>query len=92
MCVFFQFMLVFVIYFIIIPSAYYVTEVKQLPVWLQWKPWICKLCLSFWSLLFSYVIIGLSFNLWYFMITGIILSIFTAIAMYIDQKEKTIIL
>lgn len=90
MYIFFQFILVFIIYFIIIPLAYYVTEVKQLPVWLQWKPWTCRLCLSFWSLLFSYVILGLSFGMMYFMITGIILSIFTAIAMHIDQKEKTV--
>lgn len=90
MYIFFQFILVFIIYLIIIPLAYYVTEVKQLPVWLQWKPWTCRLCLSFWGLLFSYTALGLSFNIWYFMITGIILSIFTAIAMYKDQKEKTI--
>lgn len=86
----FEFILVFVLYLIIIPVCYYVTEVKRLPVWLQFPPFHCRKCLTFWTSIAAYSIIGLSFNLYYFMITGIILAILTAIAMHIEQKNKTI--
>ncbi|WP_295590189.1 hypothetical protein [uncultured Methanobrevibacter sp.] len=36
------------------------------------------------------LVIGLSFDWYYFMFSGIILAILTAIAMHIDQKNKTI--
>lgn len=71
--------------------AYYITEVKGLPEWLDYKPWNCKLCLTFWSLIAVYVsagVIGLQIT----MIGGIILAILNAIAMWIDQKNKTVTL
>lgn len=90
MHIFFQFIFIFIIYMIILPVVYYITEIKGLPKWLDFKPFICRLCLSFWTMLAASLVIGLSFQLWWYMTTGIILAVFTAIAMYIDQKEKTV--
>lgn len=70
--------------------AYQVTEVWGLPVWLNYKPWNCKLCLTFWSLLAVYLAVGLIFKLWITLGGGIALAILNAVAMYIDQKNKTI--
>ena len=70
--------------------AWKVTEVWGLPEWLQYKPWNCKLCLTFWSLLVTYLSIGLIFNLYITLIGGIALAIMNALAMWIDQKNKTI--
>lgn len=70
--------------------AYQVTEVWGLPVWLNYKPWNCKLCLTFWSLLAVYLVVGLIFKLWITLGGGIALAILNAAAMYIDQKNKTI--
>jgi hypothetical protein len=86
----FEFILVFILYIIIIPVCYYVTEVRRLPQWLQFPPFNCRKCLTFWTSIATYGIIGLSFNLYYLMVSGIILAILTAISMHIEQKNKTI--
>lgn len=86
----FQFILAFIIYFAIVMGAYYVTEVKQLPRWLQFPPFHCRKCLTFWSNLVAGFVIGLSFNLFITMITVFVMAVLTAIAMHIDQKNKTI--
>ena len=86
----FEFILIFVVYMIIMPAAYYVTEIKRPPKWLDWRPWNCRTCLSTWSLLFAYLGIGIAFDLWGFCIGGVILAGLTGIALYIDQKDKTI--
>ena len=70
--------------------AWKVTEVLGLPEWLQYKPWNCKICFTFWSLLFSYLAVGLIFNLYITLIGGIALAIMNALEMWIDQKNKTI--
>lgn len=70
--------------------AWKVTEVWGLPEWLQYKPWNCKLCLTFWSLLATYLSIGLIFSLPITLYGGIALVIMNALAMYIDQRNKTI--
>ena len=63
---------------------------KNYPKWLDYKPFNCELCATFWSLLAIYLTCGLVFGLWWTMIGGMILAILNAIAMYIDQKNKTI--
>lgn len=88
--IFLQFTLMFIIYLIVVPVVYYWTEVRRLPKWLQFPPFHCRKCLTFWTLIGISLVIGLSFNWEYFMISGIILAIMTAIAMHVDQKNKTI--
>jgi hypothetical protein len=67
-----------------------ITEVWGLPEWLDYKPFNCKLCLTFWSLLAAYLSIGLIFQAYITLIGGIVLAILNAIAMWIDQRNKTI--
>ena len=72
---FIQILEVVLILLIFFPTRYLawkITEVWGLPQWLQYKPWNCKLCLTFWLL------------------GGLFLAIMNAVAMMIDQKNKTI--
>lgn len=71
-------------------GAYWLTEVKGLPAWLQYKPWVCRLCLTFWSLMGIYITLWLSFSCLYIAIYGCLLAALNAAAMWIDQKDKTI--
>lgn len=86
----FEIIFVFVIFFTVSYVAYYITEKKGLPDWLQYKPWICRLCLTFWSLVFIYSAIWLSFSCLYIGIIGNLLASMNALAMWIDQRNKTI--
>ena len=85
-----QILLILVIFLPIKYIAYYITEVKGLPQWLDYKPFNCKLCLTFWLLIASYLTIWLAFACLYTAIGGIILAILNALAMWIDQRNKTI--
>lgn len=82
-----------IIFFAVNYGAYWLTEVKGLPAWLQYKPWVCRLCLTFWSLMGIYITLWLSFScLIYMTIYGISLTILNTIAMWIDQRQRTITL
>ena len=85
-----QFILTFIIFFVVNYGAYWITEKKGLPEWLQYKPWICRLCLTFWSLIFIYTAIWVSFTCLVIGISGILLACMNAAAMWIDQKNKII--
>lgn len=85
-----QFAIAFIVYFAIVIGAYYMTEVKQTPKWLQFPPFNCKKCLTFWSNLIIGIIIGISFNLYITMATISVMAVLTGIAMNVDQKRKTI--
>ena len=86
----FEFIIVFVIFFAVKYAAYWLTEVKGMPEWLQYKPWTCNLCLSFWTLVFTYVAIWVSFSCLIVGIFGNLLAVMNAAAMWIDQKERTV--
>lgn len=66
-----------------------ITEVWELPKWLNFKPFNCNLCLTFWTLIALYTTLWI-LGYWWTGISGIILAILNAIAMYIDQKKKTV--
>ena len=85
-----QVILILAMFILIRWFAWKVTEVWGLPEWLQYKPWNCKICFTFWSLLFSYLAVGLIFNLPITLYGGIALAIMNALAMWIDQKNKTV--
>ena len=87
---FIQILCMLLAYFAVIPIVFYFTEVKQLPEWLRFPPFNCRKCLTFWTLIGISLVIGLSFELYWFMGTGIVLAILTAIAMTVEQKNKTI--
>lgn len=81
-----------VIFFVMNYAAYWLTEVKGLPSWLQYKPWVCRLCLSFWSMMGIFTTLYLALDLMYVAIYGILLTVLNTIALWIDQKDKTITL
>jgi hypothetical protein len=86
----YEFIIAFAMYFAIVYGAYYVTEVYRLPQWLQFPPFDCRKCLTFWSNFTAGLVIGLSFSLWVTMITVLVMAILTAISMHVDQRNKTI--
>lgn len=86
----YEFIIAFAMYFAIVYGAYYATEVKRLPQWLQYPPFDCRKCLTFWSCFTTGLVIGLSFSLWVAMITVLVMATLTAISMHIDQRNKTI--
>lgn len=67
-----------------------ITEQWGLPQWLEYQPWVCKKCLTFWSLMALYIACGLVLHLYITMVVGAILTILDTIAVIIDQKKKTI--
>lgn len=85
-----EFFIIFLIYMTVLPVVYYLTEVKGMPRWLNFKPFSCRKCLTFWSLISISVAVGLSFEMYYLMSTGIVMAILTAIAMEVHQKNNTI--
>ena len=86
----FEFVIAFIMYFVIVYGAYYATEVKRLPEWLQFPPFECRKCLTFWSNFIAGLVVGLSFSLYITMITVFVMAILTAISMHIYQRNKTI--
>ena len=70
--------------------TYRITEVWGLPEWLDYKPWNCNLCCTFWSLLAIYLTVGIALNLWITMGAGLTLTVLNAIAMWYHQKTHTI--
>ena len=90
MVILFEIIGLFAVFFSINYAAYWVTEVNGVPQWLQYKPWECRLCLTFWSLIAVYTTFLLSFQCLYMGIGGIILASMNALAMWIDQKNNTV--
>ena len=86
----FEFIVMVIIFLVINYGGYWLTEVKGLPEWLQYKPFVCRMCLTFWSLMGVYIALGLSFSCLYTMVGGILLAIMNAIAMWLHQKNNTI--
>ena len=84
-----EILLIPTLFLIITAFTYWLTEYDKIPKWLHYKPFICNKCLTFWTLLG----VGISMFLLNFIITGlalVVLGILNAIAMWIDQKNKTI--
>lgn len=63
---------------------------ENYPKWLDYLPFNCSVCATFWSLLVIYLTVGLVFNLWWTMIGGMILTALNAIAMKVNQKNRTV--
>ena len=84
-----QLLAMLVIFLITKYLTYNITEVWGLPKWLQYKPFICNTCLTFWSLVAIYTTLLIMGYQW-LGISGLIMAVLNAIAMYIDQKRKTV--
>lgn len=84
-----QILAIAVIFIIVMWWAYMQTERWGLPSFLQFKPFSCRTCLTFWTLIAAYtttLLIGMTYTA----IGGYILAILNAIAMKVDQKQKTV--
>ena len=90
MCYLLQFVAVFLIFLAISYFTWWFTQKDNVPEFLQYKPFQCRLCLTFWLLVAIYIAIGISFKLWIVLIAGVLLAILNAIAMWVNQKSKTI--
>lgn len=85
-----QFIISFVIFFVVLWLGFEVTENREMPTWLNYKPFKCRKCLTFWTLTFVYLTIGLSFQLWWLLGTGLLLAILNSLAQAIDERENTV--
>lgn len=88
--IFIQFVLMTLAFFVIKYCAYVATEEIGMPRWLDYQPFNCQKCLTTWTLIGVYTVLGLSLDWYYLMIGGIILAILNGIAMEINQRNKTI--
>lgn len=59
----------------------------KLPNWLNYKPFNCMKCASFWSMVFTYVILGLSLKAWWLLGIGLLLTALDTAATIIDEKN-----
>ena len=85
-----EFIIIVVVFLLVSYGAYYLTEIKGLPEWLNYQPFSCRVCLTFWSLIGIYIAIWVSFSCLITGIGGIILAILNAIAMKVHQKNNTV--
>lgn len=85
-----QFIGVFVIFLLSNYFTWWFTEKANVPEFLEYAPFSCRLCLTFWLLVGIYIAIGISYKLWIVLIAGIILAALNAIAMWVNQKNKTV--
>lgn len=69
--------------------GYNITEQWGLPSWLNYKPFNCRLCLTFWSTVAVAVIYGL-FGMAITAIGLAILAVLNAAAMWLNQKNNTV--
>lgn len=84
--------LIIAIFMIVTWFAWWWTEgrEKYRPEWLNYQPFNCIVCLTFWLLVFLYITAALIFSSWTIAITGIILASLNAIAMKVHQKHNTV--
>ena len=83
--------LFWIIYFVITFAAYYISEKMIKPFnYFDIKPFNCRICLTTWGLLISYISFSFIYFNWFFLIGGILLTLMTTIALWYTQKEKII--
>ena len=86
-----QILAIFLIAIGVISFAYWWTGRDEYkPEWLNYKPFNCNICLTFWMLIVIYATIGITLNLNLFLYGGIIFTIANALAMKIDEVNKTV--
>lgn len=61
---------------------------QAIPVWLNYQPWNCQFCLSFWLNLVVFSVFTYQFTL--FFLIGVCLTLLDALAYLIYKKNNTI--
>lgn len=79
----------FIVFFVVKSLVFYLTDVKGLPEFLNYKPYCCFKCLSFWSLLTIYPTLFYisNYSWWYLLIVGISITGLDTIAKHIDENN-----
>ena len=86
-----QIILVVILFLAIKWFAWNFTERRWgIPEWLDYQPYNCFKCFSFWSLLSTYLAIELLFEVYIFMGIGLGLTVLDTIAYIIHEKNNTI--
>lgn len=85
----FEIILTFIIFFVVKAVIYYFTDIKGLPAFLCYKPWVCYKCCSFWTLLTIYPTIYYmsNFTWWYSLVVGISITGLDTIALQIEENN-----
>lgn len=85
-----QIFLILFLFVLVMGITYTLTNVWHMPPFLDYKPFNCWTCSSFWTLIAVYgcawLVLGYSITA----IGGWILAILNAIAMHVHEKKKTI--
>lgn len=84
-----QFIAIAITYLVVMWYTYMQVEVWGFPKFLQFKPFICRTCYTFWTLVVVYTI-TLLIGMTYTAIGGYALAVLNAIAMKVDQRRRTI--
>lgn len=85
-----QLLISFILFIGTVWGVWLVTERFYLvPAWLEYKPFCCRICLTFWSLVGEGVLAALG-GWWISAVAFWVLAILNAVAMKVDQKNKTI--
>ena len=75
-------------YIVLNAYIYYVLEVKNITLAsLNYRPWTCRTCLTFWSGIWVATVAALG-GAWTFAITMASLSKLDAVAKKVDEKER----
>lgn len=69
--------------------AYQLTNIWGLPKWLQYRPFNCEICFTFWMLVAIFTTVLIIGYTW-MGVSGLIMAVLNAIAMKVDQKRKTV--
>jgi hypothetical protein len=85
-----QFIAVGIIFFIVSYFTWWYTEKQHTPEFLNYRPFSCRLCATYWLLTGIYIALGISFKLWVVLIAGCVLAGLNAIAMKVHQKNNTV--
>ena len=77
-----------VIFFIINYCVWYITEKnRMIPEWLDYQPFNCRKCATFWLGESIFITVGIIFHLWLFMAVGAFITGLNAIAMHVDEQN-----
>lgn len=69
-------------------GIYKLIEMNYIPIWLNYKPYICEMCFGFWSL--TSIFLALVFIVHPLFVVGNVLTILDTVAHYIHIKNNTI--
>lgn len=81
-----------ILYATLLSAIYYL---KEKLMWqpkpygiLDFYPWICRKCLTTWTIIASYICIGIIISNFWFALAGVLLGIGTGYGMYYTEKER----